>query len=278
MRIDLHAHSLRSDGSDTPTALVVQAVRAGLDVVALTDHDTVGGWAEALAAGERLGMRVIPGVEFSTSDEGRGRHLLGYNIHPTHPAIAEILSKAAASRGGRIPMLLSRLDELGLAVDREYVASIAGGIPSRKHVAAGLVRAGHAQDDDDAFARLLNEGGPAYIQRYRPTVEETIVAIREAEGASVIAHPRDGKRGAGVSEARLAELARVGLNGIEVDHQAHTPDVRAALRSIAGNLGLVATGGSDYHGTRKSGHDLGCNLTEAEAAATLLGKVWPPSL
>lgn len=271
MRIDLHTHSVGSDGSDTPSELVERSVQAGLDVVALTDHDTVTGWAEAAEAGERLGVRVIRGIEFSTTNEGHGQHLLGYNLDPDHPAVADILTKAAASREGRIPMLLARLDVLGLSVDRDYVMSLAGGIPSRKHVAAGLVHARHAADDNDAFARLLNEGCPAYIQRFRPTIEETITAIRDAGGASVIAHPRDGKRGPGISEARFAALAAGGLNGIEVDHQSHSPEVRAELRSIAANLGLVATGASDFHGTRKTDHDLGCNVTGVDAAVELLG-------
>lgn len=271
MRIDLHTHSIRSDGSDTPSELVERAAVAGLDVVALTDHDTVAGWGEALDAGERLGIKVVRGIEFSTTDDGRGRHLLGYNVDQSHPAIAEILSRGARSREDRVSDLFARLDHLGLSVDREYVTSLAGGIPSRKHVAAGLVMAGHVASDDEAFERFLNEGGPAYIQRYRPTIEDAITAIRDAGGASVIAHPRDGKRGAGVSEDRFAALGAVGLDGIEVDHQQHATEVRDELRGIAANLGLAATGSSDYHGTRKTHHDLGCNLTDVEVAQRLLG-------
>lgn len=271
MRIDLHTHSIQSDGSDTPGELVERAVDAGLDVVALTDHDTIAGWSEAIEAGKRLGITVVRGVELSTSNAGRGQHLLGYNIDPCHPAIAEILKQAATSREDRVSAMFAKLDELGLSVDREYVTSLAGGIVSRKHVAAGLVRKGHVASDDDAFARYLNEGGPAYIQRYRPTIEDAIVAIRDAGGVSVIAHPRDGKRGPGVCEARFAELHKVGLDGIEVDHQQHSTKVRAELRGIAANLGLAATGSSDYHGNRKTDHDLGCNLTDVEVAQMLLG-------
>ncbi len=271
MRIDLHTHSIRSDGSDSPAELVGRAVVADLDVVALTDHDTVAGWGEAIDAGERLGIKVVLGIEFSTTNEGRGQHLLGYNVDPSHPAISEILTRGATSREDRVSALFVRLDDLGLAVDREYVTSLAGGIPSRKHVAAGLVKAGHVVSDDEAFARFLNEDGPAYIQRYRPTIEEAMAAIGAAGGSSVIAHPRDCKRGQGVSEERFAALSSVGLDGIEVDHQQHTPEARDQLRGIAANLGLAATGSSDYHGTRKTDHDLGCNLTEVEVAEMLLG-------
>lgn len=271
MRVDLHTHSVRSDGSDSPRELVERAAAADLDVVALTDHDTVAGWGDAADAGQQLGIRVVLGIEFSTTNEGRGQHLLGYNLDPEHPAIAEILRRGATAREDRVAALFDRLDELDLSVDREYVTSLAGGIPSRKHIAAGLVKQGHVATDDEAFARFLNEGGPAYIQRYRPTIEDAIAAIRDAGGVSVIAHPRDDKRGPGVTEERFAELSAGGLDGIEVDHEQHTQQHRAGLRAVAANLGLAATGSSDYHGTRKTGHDLGCNLTDAEVAEKLLG-------
>ena len=211
------------------------------------------------------------GIEFSTTNEGRGQHLLGHNLDPEHPVIAGILTRGATSREDRVVASLDRLDELDLPVDREFVTSLAGGIPSRKHVAAGMVRAGHAASDDEAFARFLDEGGPAYIQRYRPTIEDTIAAVRDAGGVSVIAHPRDGKRGPGVTNERFAELAGCGLDGIEVDHEQHSARVRVELRAIAADLGLAATGCSDYHGTRKTGHGLGCNLTDVEVALSLLG-------
>lgn len=271
MRIDLHTHSLHSDGSDTPTELVAKAAEAGLDVVALTDHDTVAGWQEAIAAGDRFGVRVVLGAEFSVTDEGRGRHLLGYGFDPAHPAVAEILRRAATSRADRAEALFDKLDELGFPVDREYVTSLAGGIPSRKHVAAALVEAKRFKSDDEAFAKLLNEGRDGYVQRYRPNIEDAISAIKAAGGVSVIAHPRDTKRGPGMSDERLAYLKAHGLDGVEVDHQAHAPQVRKGLRALAQDLGLVVTGSSDHHGTRKVDHDLGCNLTSAKAAVVLLG-------
>ena len=197
--------------------------------------------------------------------------LPGYNVDPSHPGIHEILSRQATSREDRVAALFARLDDLGLSVDREYVTPLAGGIPSRKHVAAGLAKAGHVPTDDEAFLQNLNVGCPAYVERYRPTIEQAIAAIGDAGGVSVIAHPRDGKRGPGVSEERFAELAACGLDGIEVDHQQHGVEVREELRSIASNLGLAVTGSSDYHGTRKTDHDLGCNTTEPHVAEALLG-------
>lgn len=205
MRIDLHTHSNQSDGSDTPGELIEQAVAAGLDVVALTDHDTVAGWSEATEAGKRLGITVVCGIEFSTSNDGRGQHLLGYNLDPCHPSIAEILERGATSREDRVLALFAKLDELGLSIDREYVTSLAGGIVSRKHVAAGLVKKGHVDSDDEAFARYLNEDGPAYIQRYEPCIEDTILAIRGAGGVSVIAHPATAN--VGLAFLRIALLS-----------------------------------------------------------------------
>lgn len=271
MRIDLHTHSRLSDGTDTPAQLVEQAAAAGLDVVALTDHDTVAGWDDAIAAGRRLGVTVVRGAEFSTTNDGRGQHLLGYNFDRYHPAIAAILQRAAGSRKDRAAALFDRLDELGVGVDRKYVEDLASETPSRKHMAAGMVKAKHVTTDDEAFEKWLNPGRPAYVQRYRPTIEDAIVAIRDAGGVSVIAHPCDDRGEHPITETRFAELAAFGLNGIEVDHQKHDLQARAKLRSIAKNLALAVTGSSDYHGTNKIDHDLGCNLTDVEVAQNLLG-------
>ncbi len=271
MRIDLHTHSVLSDGTDTPAKLVEKAAEAGLNVVALTDHDTVAGWDDATAAGDRFGIKVVLGVEFSTTNEDRGQHLLGYNFRSDRSAIVEILTRAATSREDRAAKLFERLDHLGVGVDRKYVNDLASGVPSRKHMAAGMVEAKHVTTDDEAFEKWLNPGRPAYVQRYRPTIEDAIVAIRDAGGVSVIAHPRDDRGEPPITEARFAELAAAGLNGIEVDHQKHNAEARAELRSIANDLGLAATGSSDYHGTNKINHDLGCNLTDVEVAQRLLG-------
>lgn len=271
MRIDLHTHSLASDGSDTPAELVQKAAVARLDAVALTDHDTAAGWPEAARAADRAGIKLVTGIEFSVTSEDYGQHLLGYQMDPTHPLVADILRRASTSREDRIDALLAKLDQMGLSVDREYVFSLAGGIPSRNHVAKGMVQAKHVASTDEAFARYLNEGGPAYVRRYRPSIEQAISAIKSAGGVSVIAHPRDTRRGPGVSDERLAALKQAGLDGIEVDHQMHTPEVRRALRGTAAELDLVVTGSSDYHGNRKVDHDLACNLTSPEMAEALLG-------
>lgn len=271
MRIDLHTHSRLSDGTDTPAQLVEQAAAAGLDVVALTDHDTVAGWDEAIEAAERFKITIVRGTEFSTTNKGRGQHLLGYNFKSDHPAIVAILSRAATSRKDRAAKLFERLDRLGVGVNRRYVEELAGEIPNRMHMAAGMVEAGHVDTVKQAFEKWLNPARPAYVQRYRPTIEDAIVAIRDAGGVSVIAHPCDDRGEHPITETRFAELAEAGLDGIEVDHQKHDLQARAKLRSIAKNLGLAVTGSSDYHGTNKINHDLGCNGTDVEVAQSILG-------
>ena len=273
MRIDLHTHSSRSDGTDTPAELVRKAAEARLDVMALTDHDTVKGWPEALAAGREHGVRVVTGIELSVTDEASGRHLLAYAVDPGHPRLAEVLRKAETSREDRIAELFMRLAELDMPVDEQRVRADAGGIPSRKHIAGAMVAAGHVADEDEAFREWLNEGRPAYVKRYRPDIVEAIEIVHDAGGKAVIAHPRDTRRGPGIDDDRMAELAEAGLDGIEVDHQAHDPGIRDDLRALAEHLGLIATGSSDHHGARKVDHDLGCNLTDPEQARRLLGEL-----
>jgi len=273
MHIDLHTHSVRSDGTDTPAELIANAAKAGLDVVALTDHDTTVGWAEAAEAADRHGIRLVCGIELSTRNQGAGQHLLGYGFDPAHPAIADMLQRAQTSREGRVEDLFSKLAELEVPVDRQevYASVTPGGVPSRKHFAGALVSAGYVRDDIEAFDRFLDRGRPAYIRRYAPDIEETIQALRQAGGVAVIAHPW--ARGATITEARFAELLEAGLGGIEVGHQEHTAQARDELEAIARNLGLAATGSSDYHGTRKTDHDLGCNRPSPEGPEALLGSI-----
>lgn len=271
LRIDLHTHSLCSDGSDTPTELIEKAARAGLDVVALTDHDTVSGWEESAMAAGRVGVSLVRGAEFSTEFDGHGQHLLGYEFDPDHSAVAEILRQSSTAREDRFDGLVARLEELGAPIDRAYAVDLAGGIPSRSHVAHAMVAAGHVRDLDQAFSAYLNEGAAAYVPRYRPTTPDAITAIRDAGGVAVLAHPRDAKRGtAAVTDEQIADLQRAGLAGLEVDHESHSSEVREELRALAAELGLHATGSSDYHGTRKTGHGLGCNLTRPSVAKTML--------
>jgi predicted metal-dependent phosphoesterase TrpH len=266
VRIDLHTHSRASDGTDTPTGLVHAAAAAGLDVLAITDHDTSGGWAEAGAAAEETGLTLVPGMEISTRHHGRGVHLLAYWPDPAYPPLATELEHVLQGRQGRVPTMVTRLNELGIEITEDDVRRAADGAVAsgRPHVADALVTLGVVPDRTAAFDRYLGWGRPAHVDRYAVPLERALTLVREAGGVSVIAHPW-GRGGLGhPDEATFAGLKDLGLGGIEVDHQDHDADARARLRAIARNLDLVATGSSDYHGDGKTDHELGCNTTAPE--------------
>lgn len=272
MRIDLHTHSAASDGTDSPGDLVRAAAAAGLDVVALTDHDTAAGWGEAAAVADEVGITLVRGMEISTRHLGHGVHLLAYLPDPTHEPLVAALAKVLDGRTARTPAILARLAEHGIGVSEDDVRRVAGDAVAagRPHVADALVAAGVVASRDEAFARFLNPGRPGYVNRYAASLTDMIDLVRAAGGVAVIAHPW-GRSGAGsLDEEVLADLRDHGLAGIEVDHQDHDPAVREALRGIARNLDLVPTGSSDYHGTGKVDHDLGVNTTHPDAYARLL--------
>lgn len=272
MRIDLHTHSRASDGTQSPEELVRAATAAGLDVVAITDHDTADGWDEAEAAAVETGIALVRGMEISTRHDGHGVHLLAYLPDPTHPGLVAELDRILDGRSSRLPAMLARLRELGIDIDADDVRRVAGDAVStgRPHVADALVDLGVVADRTEAFRRYLSAGRPAYANRYAAPLEEMLRLVEEAGGVSVIAHPwgRHGRQEP--DEATLAELAEAGLSGIEVDHQDHDAPTRERLRAIARNLDLVATGSSDHHGTGKVDHELGCNTTAPEELDRLL--------
>ena len=272
MRIDLHAHSSASDGTDAPGEVVRSAAAAGLDVVALTDHDTAVGWDEAMVVADEVGIRLVPGMEVSTRFRGRSVHLLAYLPDPAHPPLALALDDVLEGRRSRTPAIVAALREHGLAITeddvrRESAGSAAAGRP---HVADALVRLGEARDRTHAFRELLNPGRPGYVHRRAASLTEMIALVRASGGAAVIAHPW-GRGGASVLDAEaLAELHELGLAGIEVDHQDHDATMRSALRDIARDLDLVVTGSSDYHGLGKVDHELGVNTTAPEEFERLI--------
>ena len=272
MRIDLHTHSRASDGTQTPTQLVRAAAEAGLDVMALTDHDTADGWAEAQGAAAEVGLELVCGMEISTRHEGHGVHLLAYLPDPSYPPLAEELDRILGGRRSRLPAILERLREAGVDIGADDVRRVSGGTAAtgRPHVADALVALGVVRDRGEAFARYLDPGRPAHAQRYAAPLESMIRVVGEAGGVTVIAHPW-GRHGRDrPDEASLADLVGVGLAGIEVDHEDHDPATRDRLRAIAANLGLVVTGSSDHHGTGKVDHELGCNTTAPEEYHRLL--------
>ena len=272
MRIDLHSHSRASDGTQSPEELVRAASAAGLDVLALTDHDTAEGWAEAERTARQVGLTLVRGMEISARHRGRGVHLLAYLPDPTYPPLADELGLVLDGRSARLPAMLERLREHGIDIHADDVHRVAGetAATGRPHVADALVALGVVRDRDEAFARYLSPGRPAYANRHAAALVPMIGTVAEAGGVTVIAHPWGRHAEPTLGEAVLADLQQAGLAGIEVDHQDHPRAARERLRAIARNLGLVVTGSSDHHGTGKVDHELGCNTTAPEEYHRLL--------
>ena len=256
--IDLHTHSTASDGTDTPEQLVAAARRAGVDVLAITDHDTTGGW-DAAAAALPSGMRLVRGAEFScVSPTGREErpvsvHLLGYLFDPAHPAIVAEQSRLRDERVVRLARITEKMTADGYPVDVESVFELVpeGTSVGRPHLARALVAAGVVESVNDAFATLLHNGSPYYVPKADTPVERAIAMVRAAGGVAVFAHPLARRRGRVVEPSVIADLATIGLGGVEVDHPDHAQEDRELLRELAAAHDLVTTGSSDYHGTNK---------------------------
>ncbi|MFC8231242.1 PHP domain-containing protein [Streptomyces sp. NPDC057287] len=253
MRIDLHTHSTASDGTDTPAELVANAAAAGLDVVALTDHDTVAGHAAAAAALPE-GLTLVTGAELSCRIDGIGLHMLAYLFDPSGPELARERELVRDDRVPRAQAMVLRLQELGVPVTWDQVARIAGdGSVGRPHVATALVELGVVDTVSDAFTSAwLGNGGRAYADKHELDPFDAVRLVKAAGGVTVFAHPLAVKRGEVVPESVIARLAAAGLDGIEVDHMDHDGPTRARLRGLASELGLLPTGSSDYHGSRKT--------------------------
>ena len=280
MRIDLHTHSNVSDGTDTPTELVQAAVAAGLDVVALTDHDAFDGLDEASAAGEREGVVVLRGMELSCSKDGQSIHLLAYGADADDAALGREMATVRGGRSGRLLPVLAKLAELGVPVTEAAVLAKVGDSPSvgRPHIADAMVEAGHVQNRKEAFDRYLADGGPAHVTRYTIDIGRGIDLVHDAGGIAVIAHPWGrGREDALPADVLAALVAEHELDGIEVDHQDHDAETRVRLRLLAERLGVLITGSSDYHGTGKQDHDLGCNTTAEEVYVELANRLGVPA-
>jgi predicted metal-dependent phosphoesterase TrpH len=276
MRIDLHTHSSVSDGTDTPEELVRKAAAAGLDVVALTDHDTFDGLDAAVAEGQRIGVQVLGGMELSCSRRGASVHLLAYGADPLNADLAAEMALVRGGRQGRLSGVLTKLAELGVPVSEADVMAQVGDSPSvgRPHIADAMIKAGHVRDREEAFERFLAEGGPAHVQRYAIELERGIDLVHAAGGVAVIGHPWGRGHERVLPPAVLSALVTDhALDGVEVDHQDHDANTRGRLRTLAAELGLLVTGSSDYHGTGKLDHDLGCNTTAAEVYDDLVGRL-----
>ena len=266
-RIDLHCHSTASDGTLTPAELVTAGRAAGLDVMAITDHDTTGGWAEAARA-RPDGLRLVRGAELSCRWYGAQRpialHLLAYLFDPAEPRLASDLARLREDREQRAERIVGRLRADGVDITWPEVQNYAsGGSVGRPHIAQALIRAGLVRTTDEAFAsRWL--GSRYFVPKNDLDVFEAVRAVRGAGGVPVFAHPRATKRGRVVPDTLIGELAGAGLFGLEADHEDHTPAERTQMRALAGRLGLVVTGSSDFHGTHKTVR-LGAFETDPEA-------------
>lgn len=254
--IDLHTHSHYSDGTDAPADLMRLAYQEGLRIVALTDHDCTDGLAEARAAAAELrGLEVIPGIELSCEYTDREVHVLGYFLEIDNAPLQARLAELREARRTRADRILDRLDALGLALDRDRVREIAGtGAFGRPHIARALMEAGHVESINEAFDRYLARGRPAYVERMRLTIPEAIAMIRQAGGAASIAHPWALENLDGL----LAEAKASGLAGLEAHYGRYDSGRVEELVALAAKHGLVATGGSDYHGANKPDVTLGC--------------------
>ena len=256
--IDLHTHSTASDGTLEPEALVELAAKKKLTAVALTDHDTVAGVPRAEAAGRRLGLEVVPGVEVSVEAEKGAMHLLGYFVRPQDELLREKLSQWCHSRQQRARRMVARLAELGFEISYAQVEELAGSASiGRPHVARVLMKARVVRSVDEAFERYLRRGRPAYVPRQMPEAAEAIALIRSAGGVPVLAHPATLWLKGAELEARVKALRAQGLEGIEIHWSGHTTRQRRELLALAKKLGLAVTGGSDFHGDNKPGIQLG---------------------
>jgi hypothetical protein len=274
VRIDLHAHTTASDGTDSPAELVRAAVEAGLDVVAVTDHDTTAGWAEAFAA-RPAGLTIVPGLEMSCvhhDPDGRrvSLHMLVYLVDPDDRAIGAEWTRLRESRRTRAETMVARLVADGYPISWAQVHALAGdGAVGRPHIGRALVASGVAPDVETAFSQLLSSRQPYYVRKVDTDVFEALRLVRAAGGLPVFAHPIARRRGPVVDDTVVAAMADAGLVGLEVDHPDHDADDRAHAARLVRELGLLGTGSSDYHGSNKRNR-LGAELTDSDVYEQLL--------
>jgi 3',5'-nucleoside bisphosphate phosphatase len=268
--IDLHTHSSASDGTQLPADVVRSAAEAGLDVVALTDHDTYAGWPAAVAAASEHGVAVVRGIEVSCSHEGISVHLLGYLPDPEHHGLDREIARARESRVTRIERMVERMAADGIPVTLEDVRAQAGEDTTmgRPHIADALVANGVVRDRAEAFDDILRNGSRYYVSHYAPDPVRAVELVRAAGGVPVMAHPFANARGWTVDDDVIEEMARAGLAGLEAAHRDHSRAERAHAEALAARLGLFTTGSSDYHGAGKENR-LGENTTTPDVLARI---------
>ncbi len=268
--IDLHTHSTASDGTESPAEVVTSARRAGLEVIALTDHDTAHGWDEAAAAAARHGVGLVRGMEISCSRYGRSIHLLGYLVDPDHPGLATEIGYAREARVSRLRRMVEKMAADGIPLTYEQVVAQVprGATEGRPHIADALVANGAVANRDEAFVRWLGNDSPYYVRHYAPDPVDAVRLVVEAGGVAVHAHPFGRGRGAGAGDPLIEEMAAAGLGGLEVYHRDHDETARQHGLEMAERLDLLVTGSSDYHGAGKENR-LGENTTASEVLAEI---------
>ena len=258
MLIDLHTHTNASDGTDSPSQLIDKAINRGINILALTDHDTTRGWDEAKSAllnhPSQTEMKLVLGSEISCQDEnGISINMLGLLFDPNYQPLFEVLERTRENRHSRMERIIARLNEAGIDITIDEVNAQRQGDATlgRPHLADALVARGHVASRDEAFAALLHNKSKFYINHYSPSPVETIKLIKAAGGVAIIAHPLASQRGRTVSMDLFASLIAAGLDGIEVDHRDHSENEKSELLRFAIENELIVTGSSDYHGTGK---------------------------
>ncbi|MDR0783194.1 MAG: PHP domain-containing protein [Propionibacteriaceae bacterium] len=278
--IDLHTHSTYSDGTDSVPELIWAAQKAGLKALALTDHDTMDGVAQAQWLGASRGIEILRGMELSThvvvGAKRHSVHLLAYGCQPSSIELWGMVDEVRESRRTRLPRMLECLAQLGFDLDIGEVEdqSIGASSIGRPHVADAMVARGWVANRSEAFDRFLGESSPAYVQRHTPSLVEALAVVNRAGGVGVIAHPWARGNRKALSAVSLTSLTKKhGLVGLEVDHVDHDSDTRGVLAQLADDLGLLATGSSDYHGQGKTGHPLGVCTTPLAVYQALKAKI-----
>ena len=270
MRIDLHAHSNVSDGTQTPAGVIISAVSAGLDAVALTDHDSTDGWETAAAAAREHGIAFVPGMEISCrTEEGISVHLLSYLHDPAHAGLLEEITKSKDARLTRAEHMVTLLSEDYPLTWDDVIHHVApGATVGRPHIADALVAAGVVADRTEAFTSILTSHSRYFVQHYAPNPAVAVELVRAAGGVPVFAHPVASSRGRIVGERTYLDMIDAGLLGLEVEHRDNPEEGRAFLRGLATEHGLLMTGSSDYHGAGKP-NLLGENTTSPEVLARI---------
>ena len=258
MAVDLHVHSSASDGTEAPSLVVAKAAALGLTALALTDHDTLSGIPEAREAAARFPIELIPGVELSVDHAGVKIHMLAYFIEPAPGPLQGRLEELRSGRTIRNKRIVGRLNELGYSITMDDVLRhAAGDAVGRPHIADALVQAGAIENRSEAFVGLLGDGGSAYVERDRLTAVDAIALTTESGGVTSVAHPLTINADAATLRTIFEDLRDAGLAGIEAHYSEHSPAIRTQLADVAAELGLVSTGGSDYHGAGKPGLRIG---------------------